>query len=186
MLSSSGSTIAASCWSPPRGEVDYLDLPWEITPSVEASPSATVAGAICYEAYGCAGGVAPSVVTGSRHRTDDHRQRSPGMFSPEGHGKGNAVLNIGPGKLSMDNSDLPLRLTGEAAGGDDTTRGAAGSAQRAADQPAAGFSPRCVASARAGGVDDALNIDEIAGRWPGLRSPAGCRWPPAGDPSSRP
>ncbi len=33
----------------------------------------------------------------------------------EGHaGKGNAVLNIGPGKLSMDNSDLPLRLTGEA------------------------------------------------------------------------
>jgi hypothetical protein len=24
------------------------------------------------------------------------------------------VLNIGPGKLSMDNSDLPLRLTGEA------------------------------------------------------------------------
>jgi hypothetical protein len=33
----------------------------------------------------------------------------------EGHaGKGNAVLNIGPGKLSMDNSDMPLRLTGEA------------------------------------------------------------------------
>ncbi|NGP69397.1 hypothetical protein G7B21_29265, partial [Klebsiella pneumoniae] len=33
-------------------------------------------------------------------------------------------LNIGPGKLSMDNSDLPLRLTGEAKlGGDDTIRG---------------------------------------------------------------
>ncbi len=33
----------------------------------------------------------------------------------EGHaGKGNAVLNIGPGKLRMDNSDMPLRLTGEA------------------------------------------------------------------------
>lgn len=29
-------------------------------------------------------------------------------------GKGNAVLNIGPGKLSMDHSDMPLSLTGEA------------------------------------------------------------------------
>ncbi len=29
-------------------------------------------------------------------------------------GKGNAVLNFGPGKLSMDNSQLPLQLTGEA------------------------------------------------------------------------
>lgn len=28
-------------------------------------------------------------------------------------GKGNAVLNIGPGKLSLTDSDLPLRLTGE-------------------------------------------------------------------------
>jgi hypothetical protein len=29
-------------------------------------------------------------------------------------GKGNAVLNIGPGKLSMENSDMPLHLSGEA------------------------------------------------------------------------
>ena len=29
-------------------------------------------------------------------------------------GKGNAVLNFGPGKLSMDNSQMPLQLTGEA------------------------------------------------------------------------
>ncbi len=29
-------------------------------------------------------------------------------------GKGNAVLNFGPGKLSIDNSQLPLQLTGEA------------------------------------------------------------------------
>ncbi len=29
-------------------------------------------------------------------------------------GKGNAVLNFGPGKLSMDNSQLPMQLTGEA------------------------------------------------------------------------
>ncbi len=28
-------------------------------------------------------------------------------------GKGNAVLNFGPGKLSMDNSQLPMQLTGE-------------------------------------------------------------------------
>ncbi|MFX5085060.1 hypothetical protein ABTC40_20680, partial [Acinetobacter baumannii] len=33
-------------------------------------------------------------------------------------GKGNAVLNIGPGKLSMDSSDMPLQLTGEAKLGD--------------------------------------------------------------------
>ncbi len=30
-------------------------------------------------------------------------------------GKGNAVLNFGPGKLSMDNSQLPLQLTGDEA-----------------------------------------------------------------------
>lgn len=29
-------------------------------------------------------------------------------------GKGNAVLNIGPGRLSMENSDMPLHLSGEA------------------------------------------------------------------------
>lgn len=29
-------------------------------------------------------------------------------------GKGNAVLNFGPGKLSMDNSVMPMQLTGEA------------------------------------------------------------------------
>jgi hypothetical protein len=33
-------------------------------------------------------------------------------------GKGNAVLTLGPGKLSMDNSDMPLQLTGEAKLGD--------------------------------------------------------------------
>jgi hypothetical protein len=29
-------------------------------------------------------------------------------------GKGNAVLTIGPGRLSMDQSDMPLQLSGEA------------------------------------------------------------------------
>lgn len=47
--------------------------------------------------------------------------------------------------------------------GDDTIRGAAGSAQRAADQPAAGFHPGALLRSR-GRVIDALNIDEI--RWP--------------------
>jgi hypothetical protein len=60
------------------------------------------------------------------------------------------VLNIGPGKLSMDNSDMPLQLTGEAKLGDLIFMPAAGAAERAADRAAAGFSPRRAALARAG------------------------------------
>lgn len=33
-------------------------------------------------------------------------------------GKGNAVLTLGPGKLGMDSSEMPLQLTGEAKQGD--------------------------------------------------------------------
>jgi hypothetical protein len=33
-------------------------------------------------------------------------------------GKGNAVLTIGPGRLNMVNSDMPLQLTGEAKQGE--------------------------------------------------------------------
>ena len=54
MLSSSGSTIAASCWSP-RGEVEpILDLPWEITP--ERITISDGRWRTRYEGIRCAGG----------------------------------------------------------------------------------------------------------------------------------
>ncbi len=70
----------------------------------------------------------------------------------EGHaGKGNAVLNIGPGKLNMDNSDLPLRLTGEAKLGEMILYAALPAQLSGPLISRSWLSPRCVAAlARAG------------------------------------
>lgn len=130
----------------PRGEVEpILDLPWEITP--ERITISDGRWRTRYQNYPLSGRVALSVGNwqqGTEQMTVSGRLN----VLTEGHaGKGNAVLNIGPGKLSMDNSDMPLRLTGEAKlGGDDLLRGAAGAAQRVAGQPAAGVSSRGAAA----------------------------------------
>ncbi len=97
----------------PRGEVEpILDLPWEITP--ERITISDGRWRTRYEAYPLRGRVALSV---GNWQQGTEQMIVSGRLNvlTEGHaGKGNAVLNIGPGKLSMDNSDLPLRLTGEA------------------------------------------------------------------------
>ncbi len=79
-------------------------------------------------------------------------------------GKGNAVLNIGPGKLSMTSSSLPLRLTGEAK--QDALVFYAvlpGELTGSITDPQLLFRPGALLRSR-GRVIDALDIDEI--RWP--------------------
>ncbi|POT55213.1 YdbH family protein [Citrobacter amalonaticus] len=79
-------------------------------------------------------------------------------------GKGNAVLNFGPGKLSMDNSEMPLQLTGEAKDADLVfyARLPARLTGSLVD-PTLAFEPGALLRSR-GRVIDSLDIDEI--RWP--------------------
>ncbi|HAW0234970.1 TPA: YdbH family protein [Escherichia coli] len=79
-------------------------------------------------------------------------------------GKGNAVLNFGPGKLSMDNSQLPLQLTGEAKQAD-LILYARLPAQLSGSlsDPTLTFESGALLRSK-GRVIDSLDIDEI--RWP--------------------
>ncbi|WP_253384600.1 YdbH family protein [unidentified bacterial endosymbiont] len=79
-------------------------------------------------------------------------------------GKGNAVLNFGPGRLSMDNSDMPLHLSGEAKQ-DDLVLYARLPAKLTGSlsDPQLIFAPGALLRSR-GRIINALDIDEI--RWP--------------------
>ncbi|SFT68863.1 Dicarboxylate transport [Kosakonia arachidis] len=79
-------------------------------------------------------------------------------------GKGNAVLTIGPGRLSMTDSAMPLQLTGEAKQGD-LVFYAVLPAQLSGsfDEPKLAFMPGALLRSR-GRVIDSLNVDEV--RWP--------------------
>ncbi len=71
-----------------------------------------------YAGYPLSGRVALSV---GNWQQGTEQMRVSGRLNVLTHGeggKGNAVLTIGHGKLSMDNSDMPLQLTGEAKLGD--------------------------------------------------------------------
>ncbi|WP_407732703.1 YdbH family protein [Pseudocitrobacter faecalis] len=79
-------------------------------------------------------------------------------------GKGNAVLTIGPGKLSMDNSDMPLQLTGEAKQGDLILYAVLPAHLKGTlTDPTLTFLPGALLRSR-GRIIDSLNIDDI--RWP--------------------
>ncbi|WP_395490924.1 YdbH family protein [Cedecea davisae] len=79
-------------------------------------------------------------------------------------GKGNAVLNIGPGKLSMTDSTLPFQLTGEAKQ-DQLIFYAVlpGELTGALTDPALLFRPGALLRSR-GRLIETLNIDDV--RWP--------------------
>ncbi|POP44327.1 YdbH family protein [Superficieibacter electus] len=79
-------------------------------------------------------------------------------------GKGNAVLNFGPGKLSPESSDMPMQLTGEAKH-DDLIFYAVLPAHLSGrlDDPQLALMPGALLRSR-GRVIDSLNLDEI--RWP--------------------
>ena len=101
----------------PRGEVEpMLDLPWEITPDrIVISDGRWHTE---YAGNALSGRVALSL--GNWQQGTEQMQVSGrlNVLTQGQAGKGNAVLNIGPGKLSMDSSDMPLQLTGEAKLGD--------------------------------------------------------------------
>ncbi|WHP33333.1 YdbH family protein [Trabulsiella odontotermitis] len=79
-------------------------------------------------------------------------------------GKGNAVLTFGPGKLSMNNSAMPMQLTGEAKQGDLIFYAKLPAALSGPlSSPQLAFEPGALLRSR-GRVIDSLNIDEI--RWP--------------------
>lgn len=79
-------------------------------------------------------------------------------------GKGNAVLTIGPGKLSMENSAMPLQLTGEAKQNDLIFYAVlpANLTGSLAD-PQLAFEPGALLRSR-GRIINSLNIDDV--RWP--------------------
>ena len=79
-------------------------------------------------------------------------------------GKGNAVLNLGPGRLSPKNSDMPLHLSGEAKQ-DDLVLYARLPARLTGslNDPQLAFEPGALLRSR-GRIIDSLDIDEI--RWP--------------------
>ncbi len=79
-------------------------------------------------------------------------------------GKGNAVLNLGPGRLSLENSDMPLHLSGEAKQ-DDLVLYARLPARLTGslNDPQLAFEPGALLRSR-GRIIDSLDIDEI--RWP--------------------
>ena len=62
-------------------------------------------------------------------------------------GKGNAVLTLGPGKLGVDSSDMPLQLIGEAKQGDLIFYAKLpAQTHRKPERPAAGFRARSAAA----------------------------------------
>lgn len=84
-------------------------------------------------------------------------------------GKANAVLTIGPGKLSMDSSEMPLQLTGEAKQKDLIFYAVLPAMFRGSlADPQLTFAPGALLRSR-GRVIDALDIDEIRYRWRALR-----------------
>ncbi len=79
-------------------------------------------------------------------------------------GKGNAVLTLGPGHLSMTESSMPLRLTGEAKQNQMIFYAMLpGKLSGPLLDPALHFQPGALLRSR-GRVIDSLNIDEV--RWP--------------------
>lgn len=79
-------------------------------------------------------------------------------------GKGNAVLNIGPGRLSMVDSEMPLQLTGEAKQGEMILYAVLPALLSGGlSDPQLAFTPGALLRSRGRIIDD-LNIDDI--RWP--------------------
>lgn len=139
-----------------------LDLPWEITRQrLRVSDGRwnwpyqgfPLSGRLGLNVENWQAGVENAVVSGRLN-----------ILTQGDAGKGNAVLTFGPGTLGMDNSDMPLQLTGEAKQGDlifyamlpATLSGSLSDPQLA-------FEPGALLRSR-GRIIDSLDIDEI--RWP--------------------
>ncbi|WP_142502031.1 YdbH family protein [Klebsiella sp. 2680] len=146
-----------------RGEVEpMLDLPWEITPDRIAISDGrwhtdyagnTLSGRVAFSVGNWQQGTGQMQVSGRLN-----------VLTQGKAGKGNVVLNIGPGKLSMDGSDMPLQITGDAKFGDLIFYARLPAhLSGPLTAPELAFHPGALLRSR-GSVIDSLNIDEI--RWP--------------------
>ncbi|MCG5046302.1 YdbH family protein [Enterobacteriaceae bacterium 155047] len=146
-----------------RGKPDpLLDLPWQMTKdrlsvsdgrwSIEPA-GMPLSGRVAFNVDNWQRGLEGATIGGRLN-----------VLTRGDAGKGNAVLTIGPGKLSMDQSAMPLQLTGEAKQ-NDLILYAILPAQLTGSlaDPQLSFAPGALLRSR-GRIIDSLNIDEI--RWP--------------------
>ncbi|WP_194206065.1 YdbH family protein [Superficieibacter sp. 1612_C1] len=139
-----------------------LDLPWQLTPQrltisdgrwswpYQGMP---LSGRLGVNVDGWKQGLDNALISGRMN-----------VITTGKAGKGNAVLNFGPGKLNPDASDMPMQLTGEAKH-EDLIFYAVLPAHLSGrlDDPQLAFTPGALLRSR-GRVIESLNLDEI--RWP--------------------
>ncbi|MEA1064964.1 YdbH family protein [Erwinia sp. HR93] len=139
-----------------------LDLPWEATPA--ALKFSDGRWNWPYAGFPLSGRLR---ITIDDWRRGFERARITGrlnVLTTGRAGKGNAVLSFGPGQLSMAQSAMPLRLTGEAKQGQMIFYGSLpATLSGPLNDPQLQFEPGALLRSR-GRLIDALNIDEI--RWP--------------------
>lgn len=144
------------------GSDPLLDLPWQVTPQ-----QLTISDGRWnwpYQGFPLSGRVGVKVEDWQQGLENARISGRLNVLTQGDAGKGNAVLTIGPGRLSMSNSAMPLQLTGEAKQGDLVfyavlPAGLSG----ALSDPTIVFQPGALLRSR-GRVIDSLNIDEV--RWP--------------------
>ena len=139
-----------------------LDLPWQVTPEqftisdgrwVWEQAGIPLGGRLGLKIENWRQGIDKAVISGRMN-----------VLTSGDAGKGNAVLTFGPGTLSMDNSDMPLQLNGEAKQNDLILyAGLPAKLSGSIADPLLTFAPGALLRSR-GQIVDSLNIDEV--RWP--------------------
>ena len=139
-----------------------LDLPWQITPDQLTISDGRwrwdragipLSGRLGLKIDNWQQGTERAVISGRMN-----------VLTQGDAGKGNAVLTFGPGKLSMDNSAMPLQLTGVAKQNDLILYiGLPAMLTGSLAEPRLAFAPGALLRSR-GRIIDSLNIDEV--RWP--------------------
>jgi hypothetical protein len=139
-----------------------LDLPWQITPEQFSisdgrwnwtQSGIPLGGRLGLRIENWQQGIDKAIISGRMN-----------VLTSGDAGKGNAVLNFGPGTLSLDNSNMPLQLNGEAKQGDLILyAGLPATLTGSLSDPKLAFAPGALLRSR-GRIINSLNIDEV--RWP--------------------
>ncbi|WP_318377705.1 YdbH family protein [Enterobacter sp.] len=146
-----------------RGQPDpLLDLPWQLTD--EQFTLSDGRWSWPYQGMPLGGRVGVKVADWKKGLEQAQISGRMNVLTQGDAGKGNAVLTFGPGRLGMDNSAMPMQLTGEAKQGD-LILYAVLPAQLTGSlsDPLLAFAPGALLRSR-GRIIDSLNIDEV--RWP--------------------